>query len=115
MNLNTPNRHNTDIPPNTPRPKAFIQVKHVIMQAKTQIDINEANKMICRYIYDVCEKPLREEHMLDLQTILDWKIDDLDLPRRELGIEDEAETRRHKNMNGAHQRLHPDAKNTDFQ
>ena len=63
---------------NLSRPAAFLQVKHTIMNAKNPTDIKEAKKMIGRYILDVCEKPLREERMLDLQYILEWKISQME-------------------------------------
>lgn len=116
MNTSTNNGHriSSEIMPNTPRPAAFLQVKHVIMQCKTQIDINEANKMINRYIFNVCEKPLRQDHMEDLLIILDWKIEDLGLPSRQIPAENEADNFGHRNC-GFKQSLHPDAENTDYQ
>lgn len=59
---------------NLSRPAAFIQVKHIIMNAKDATDIKQAEKAIDIYIYEICEKHLREERKLDLQYILNWKI-----------------------------------------
>lgn len=59
---------------NMPRPAAFIQVKHAIMSANDNFEIKQAEKMVSRYILEVCEKELREQRMLDLQYILEWKI-----------------------------------------
>jgi len=44
------------------------------MRCKDALDIKQADKMICRYIYDICEKNLRAERKLDLVHILNWKI-----------------------------------------
>jgi hypothetical protein len=62
---------------NLPRPAAFIRAKHIILNSKTATDIKEAEKTIDRYVFLICEKPLREQHRLDLLYILDWKISKL--------------------------------------
>lgn len=58
---------------NLPRPAAFLKVKQTILKCHTAGDIKMAAAMIDRYIYDVCEKPLREEHKKDLVHILNWQ------------------------------------------
>ena len=62
---------------NLPRPAAFLQVKHAIINSKDEFEIKQAEKMIDRYILEVCEKPLREERKLDLLYILNWKVGQL--------------------------------------
>ena len=59
---------------NQSRPAAFLQVKHAIMNSKDEFEIKQAEKMLDRYILEVCEKPLREERKLDLQYIINWKV-----------------------------------------
>ena len=62
---------------NLSRPAAFIATKHIILNAKDATDLKQAQKAIDNYIYEICEKPLREERKLDLQYILSWKINQL--------------------------------------
>ena len=90
---------------NISRPAAFLSVKHIIMGAKDSVDIKQAEKSIDIYIYEICEKPLREERKLDLLYILNWQVGQL----REKGIscpdaqkiggyEDEIDTLIHKRL-----------------
>lgn len=90
---------------NLSRPAAYIQVKHIIMGCKDATDIKQAQKAIDNYIYEICEKNLREERKLDLQYILSWKINQLhqdgfDVPQATGMYEDPI-------LNAHHQRLSP--------
>ena len=88
---------------NLSRPAAFLQVKHAIMNSKNEFEIKQAEKMLDRYILEVCEKPLREERKLDLQYILSWKItqlheDGIDLPQATGMYEDPILNIHHKKL-----------------
>ncbi len=62
---------------NLPRPAAFLEVKHTILGCHTALDVKLAAKMIERYILNVCEKTLREEHKADLDYMLNWQAAEL--------------------------------------
>ena len=70
---NTPHR----TPENLSRPAAFLEVKRAILNCASGGDVHEAEKMITRYILNVCEKPLRAERKLDLVYMMNWKISQL--------------------------------------
>ena len=85
----------TDTLANLPRPAAFIEVKHHILRANTDAELLLAEKMISRYIFDICEKPLREERKLDLDHILAHRKLQLEHASTH---EDEALTNQHKKL-----------------
>ena len=58
---------------NVSRPKAFIQVKHAIMQSTDEFTLLQAQKMADRYIFDICPKTQREDHKRDLDYIINFR------------------------------------------
>ena len=65
---------------NLSKPAAYLEVKQTILQCKDSTDIKQVEKMIDRYIFQVCEKPLREERKADLVYMLNWQTKELGLP-----------------------------------
>lgn len=62
---------------NMVRPSEFLQVKHAIVRAKDEFSLRQAQKMIDRYIFNICPKTMRENHHADLIYIFKYQVREL--------------------------------------